>query len=288
MTPMPIAFSDSPLNLSWPTPLHAIPWGNRLDHPITSPEKVPDPVITRCNPVIVEGLNLIAKHLPCRHRIFHPGDSVYLAAQPFSNLHIVHSGLLKLVNRAPDGHQQVVALRFKGDWLGFDGIAEQRHTCEAVALDISEVWTISYASLVAVGQDHPVIIAALHAAISQDMASMRKRLVAHHTLTMHARVAQFLLYWSNSLAQRGLHSDRFKLRLSREEIGSYLGLTLESISRSISHLVREGLICFDDKGRRDLKIPDSAALDVFVTKSLTPLSEGSPRLTPALDGVTSI
>ncbi|MDO9004226.1 MAG: Crp/Fnr family transcriptional regulator [Aquabacterium sp.] len=252
---MPTAFSDPKFDSARPAP------------------PPPSFDVWRCDPLIGEGLSIIEKHLPCRRQIVYPGQTIHSVGQPFSNLHIVHSGLIKLLHFSQDGRQQVVALRFKGDWLGFDGMADQQHTCEAVALDISEIWTVSYAAVLAASQDHPAVLSALHKAISEDMTGMQERFMSHCTLHADARVAEFLLQWSSSLAKRGLHPDQFRLRLSREEIGSYLGITLESVSRSISLLVREGLIGFHGKGRRDLKILGTEALAEFVEAGLTSATE---------------
>lgn len=239
---------------------HLMNWRPRLDQARDSQSPLVPREERSVRPVFAEDLELIASHIPCRRRIAHPGEFIYYAGQPLSDLYIVHSGLIKLVNFSHDGRQQVVDLRFKGDWLGFDGIAQQRHGCEAVALDVSEIWSFSYASLLSSGQSHPALLVALHKALSQDMTCMYEHLMSCCTLPAQARVAQFLLRWSDSLGQRGLYADRFRLRLSREEIGSYLGITLESVSRAISHLVRQGVICFDGKGRRDLKILNTDAL----------------------------
>ncbi|CAH0351745.1 Crp/Fnr family transcriptional regulator [Aquabacterium sp. CECT 9606] len=255
---MSIPFASS-LTQSHNTAPPLIPFGHGLD----GASSLRSPLIPseeRLTSLRCKDLELIARYIPCRRRIIHPDELVYLAGQPFSDLNIVHSGLIKLVNLSADGRQQVVDLRFKGDWLGFDGIAQQRHSCEAVALDVTDIWSFSYASLLASSQTHPGVLAALHKALSQDMTCMQDRLMSCCTLPAQARVAQFLLHWSNSLGQRGLCSDRFKLRLSREEIGSYLGITLESVSRAISYLVRQGVISFDGKGRRDLYILDADAL----------------------------
>ncbi len=74
-----------------------------------------------------------------------------------------------------------------------------------------------------------------------------------------------------ALALRGLRNDQIMLRMTRAEIGSYLGLTLETVSRALSRLAREGLIGFVDKGRRDIHIPDVRALEGFVQQCLAPV-----------------
>ena len=90
------------------------------------------------------------------------------------------------------------------------------------------------------------------------------------TLTAEARVADFLRFWAESIAQRGLRTDQFTLRMSRAEMGNYLGMTLETVSRSLSRLAREHLIQFAERGRRDIRIPCVEALQGFVSRSLSP------------------
>jgi CRP/FNR family transcriptional regulator len=84
------------------------------------------------------------------------------------------------------------------------------------------------------------------------------------TLPADARVADFLRYWADSLACRGLRTDQITLRMTRAEIGNYLGMSLETVSRALSKLARLGLISFTEKGRRDVCIPDVRALDAFI------------------------
>ena len=80
------------------------------------------------------------------------------------------------------------------------------------------------------------------------------------TLPADARVADFLRYWADSLARSGLRTDQITLRMTRAEIGNYLGMTLETVSRALSQLARDKVIGFAEKGRRDVHIPDVAAL----------------------------
>jgi CRP/FNR family transcriptional regulator len=92
------------------------------------------------------------------------------------------------------------------------------------------------------------------------------------TLPADARVAEFLRRWAESMARRGMRHDQITLCMTRAEIGNYLGLTLESVSRALSRLARGGLIGFAEKGRRELRIPDVAALSRFVQRSVAPSS----------------
>jgi CRP/FNR family transcriptional regulator len=90
------------------------------------------------------------------------------------------------------------------------------------------------------------------------------------TLPADARVADFLRYWADSLAKRGMRTDQFTLRMTRAEIGNYLGMTLETVSRALSKLARDKVIAFAEKGRRDVHIPDVRALSAFVQRCLAP------------------
>ena len=106
--------------------------------------------------------------------------------------------------------------------------------------------------------------------MSREVGHDRESLMSVCTLPADARVADFLRYWAESLADRGLRTDQFTLRMTRAEIGNYLGMTLETVSRALSKLARDKVIAFTEKGRRDVNIPDIGALSAFVQRCLTP------------------
>lgn len=220
-----------------------------------------------------ETLATLSGALAPERRVVHAGDAIYRAGQRFDDLHILNSGLCKVVVLAADGREQLVALKLRGDWLGFDGIAEGRYTCDAVAVDTGEVWTLRYDALVAAGARQPALIRLLHEAMSREIGRDRDSLMSVCTLPAQARVADFLRTWVEALAGSGLRTDLFTLRLTRAEIGNCLGLTLETVSRALSSLARAGLIRFVEKGRRDIGIPSIDALAAFVHASLTPTSD---------------
>ena len=101
----------------------------------------------------------------------HAGDTVYQAGQRFSHLHILNSGMVKVVNLSNDGREQVVGLKFRGDWLGFDGIAGGQHACDTVAMDTGEVWSFRYDALLAACTTQPALLKLLHEAMSREIAS---------------------------------------------------------------------------------------------------------------------
>lgn len=213
---------------------------------------------------ISETLRLIAAAVQPKRRIVHAGDVIYRAGDRFEQLHILNSGFFKLISMSSDGREQVVGLRFRGDWLGFSAIAQGCYGCDAIALDTAEVWSVRYDTLLQACASHPELMAVIHEAMSQEILRDRESLVAICTLPADARVATFLHYWADSLAVRGLRADQFSLRLTRAEIGNYLGLTLETVSRVLSRLARAELIAFNEKSRRDISIPDFHALAAYV------------------------
>jgi len=219
---------------------------------------------------IGEQLALVERSVAIQRRIVRAGEAVYQAGTRFTHLYIVNAGFFKVVSLSSDGREQIVSLQYRGDWLGFDGIAEGSHDCDAFALDTGEVWAISYAALLQAGAGQPALMGVLHQAMSREIAHDRSSLLSVCTLPADARVADFLHTWAGALSSRGLRTDQMTMRMTRAEIGNYLGVTLETVSRALSRLDRSGLIRFLDKGRRELRIPDVGALGEFVQGNLAP------------------
>ena len=209
-------------------------------------------------------LALVERHLPFTRRSLHAGDRVQSAGEPFKCLHLVHFGSVKTMVVTASGCQQVAGLHIKGDWVGFDGIFTGLCASDAFAMDTSEIWTLPYLVLLKTAERIPELVHALFAAMSGQLARDREWRFALATLPADTRMADFLRCWAQALALRELRTDHFTLRLTRAEIGNYLGMTLETASRSFSRLVALGLISFDDKGRRHFAIPDVGALVAYV------------------------
>lgn len=220
---------------------------------------------------VSEGLLRLDAALAPQRRVVHAGDVIHRSGERFATLWVLNTGVAKIVNLTVDGREQVVGLKFRGDWLGFDGIAHGRHSCDAVAMDTGEVWSFRYDALMAACREQPMLLTMLHEAMSREIARDRDSLMSVCTLTAPARVAEFLRYWADSLAKRGLRADQITLHMTRAEIGNYLGMTLETVSRGLSKLARDNVISFAEKGRRDVHIPDVAALSAFVQRSLVPV-----------------
>lgn len=235
-----------------------------------APQRVDAELYQRASQQIADNLAVLRDTLAPQRRVVHAGDIVHSAGEQFTHLFIINAGLYKVINLTPDGREQVVGLKFRGDWLGFDGIAGQHYTCDAIAMDTGEVWMVRYDALLASAARQPLLMPLMHEAMSREIRRDRDSLMSVCTLPADARVADFLRDWADSLARRGLRTDQITLRMTRAEIGNYLGITLETVSRALSRLNKQQLIGFDGKGRRDIRIPDLAALTAFVQACLAP------------------
>ncbi len=219
---------------------------------------------------VADTLRLLNDRLLPKRRVVHAGEVVYGSGDRFDTLYVLTSGSFKMVNLSADGREQVVSLKFRGDWLGFDGIAAGAYSCDAVAMDTGEVLAIRYQHLLSASVACPALLTALHEAMSREIGRERDSLMSVCTLPADARVAEFLRYWADSLARSGMRCDQITLRMTRAEIGNYLGMTLETVSRALSKLARFDVISFAEKGRRDIRIPDVAALSGFIQRCLEP------------------
>jgi CRP/FNR family transcriptional regulator len=215
-------------------------------------------------PHIAADLELLLASIAVARRVVRAGDVVFEAGSDFEALYVVNAGFFKTVSASEDGREQIVALSFKGDWLGCDGIAAGRYGCDVVAIDTGEVWAVHYGALLCACVAHPQLMQLLHCAMSREIGRDRDFMVSLCTLPADARVAHFLRYWADALAQRGLRTDNITLRMSRAEIGNYLGMTLETVSRALSRLARVDVIRFNETSRRDIHIPRVEALVSFI------------------------
>ena len=110
--------------------------------------------------LIADRLALVEASVPVQRRVLRAGAAVYQAGHRFTHLYIINSGFYKVMTLSHDGREQIVSLKYRGDWLGFDGIAGERHECDAIAMDTGEVWAVSYASLLEAGVDRPKLLCA--------------------------------------------------------------------------------------------------------------------------------
>jgi CRP/FNR family transcriptional regulator len=216
---------------------------------------------------IAEDLRLVTELAPAQRRVIKAGQTLFRPGQTMASVYLVSTGMFKSTTLSADGREKVIGFHSRGSWLGFEALAEGRHADEMVALDIAEVVEVDYEALLDAGSRYPALMRLVLRAMSREQARQRESLLAMGTLCADARVADFLFDWAEAVSAAGLRTDPLKLRMTRADIGSYLGLTLETVSRAFSRLHRDDLIRVDESSRRDIRIPHVGALARFVQQS---------------------
>lgn len=190
---------------------------------------------------------------PLRRRV-QSRQALFLAGQPCRSLFLVHAGYFKTCMASADGRERVTGLRMRGDVLGLESLGLDAYACDAVALDLAEVWELPVSSLDGVD---PASQACLSAQLAAQVRRDWNCMLATGTLTAEQRVIDFLFDLSTRHAQLGFSPNSLDVRMSRAEIGSYLSLQLETVTRALSHLQSLGLISVD---RRRITLVDQPAL----------------------------
>ena len=180
------------------------------------------------------------------------GDHLYRAGALLASLYAVRSGTLKSCVLHEDGREQVAGFHMMGDILGLDAIGGGRHMCDIVALEDCEVCEIPFAGLEQLSRELPSLQHQLHRILSREIARDYGVMLLLGSMKAEERLAAFLLNLSQRFAARGYSATEFHLRMTREEIGSYLGLKLETISRVLSRFQHDGLIKVHHKHLRIL------------------------------------
>ena len=177
-----------------------------------------------------------------RRRPVRRGESLYRAGATLESIYAIRTGFLKSSVLHEDGREQVAGFHMMGDVMGLDAISTGQHLCDAVALEDSEICEISLAMLEQLSRDIPSLQQHFHRIMSREIVRDHGVMLLLGTMRAEERLAAFLLNLSQRFAARGYSPREFHLRMTREEIGSYLGLKLETISRALSRFQEEGLL----------------------------------------------
>lgn len=179
------------------------------------------------------------------------GASLYHNGDGFESLYAVRSGVFKTVGTSRQGDEKITGFHLSGELLGLEAISSGRHGYSAVALEDSEVCAIPFAQLERLAMAIPALQHQLLRVISGDISRDQGLMLLLGSMTAEQRLAAFLLSLSRRHQRLGYSANRFMLRMTREEIGNYLGLTLETVSRLLSRFQREGLLAVQ---QRDVEI----------------------------------
>ena len=179
--------------------------------------------------------------------LFHEGDD-------FQFLYAVRSGTFKSRLLLADGREQVNGFCMAGEILGLDGVAYGTHASSAIALEDADVCVISYSHLMELAASNAGLLQVIARMMSREILREHRLITLLGSLNAEERLAAFLLNLSHRLKVRGYSAVEFHLRMSRAEIGSYLGMTLETVSRTFSAFQQLNLLEVDKRHIRLLNI----------------------------------
>ncbi len=188
------------------------------------------------------------------HRRLKAGQALYRSGEIFGAVYLVRTGFVKTVVLLEDGREQVTGLHMAGEMLGMDGLASGRHASDAIALDDSEICVVPYDRLESLSHEAREVQRHLHRLFSYEIVREQRMMLLLGSMRAEERVSAFLLNLSERLTARGYSPCDFVLRLTREEIGSLLGMKLETVSRIFSKFQKTGLIEIDGKHVRIVSI----------------------------------
>ncbi len=191
-----------------------------------------------------------------RHKVAR-GDKLFQAGDRFAAIYAVWTGFFKTCVASKDGREQVTGFQMGGELIGLDGIDSRCHEVDAVALEDSQVCVIPYTDFEALAQEVNSLQQQFHRIMSHEIVRNHGVMLLLGSMHADERVAAFLLNLTHRLRTRGFSSSAIVLRMSREEIGSYLGLKLETVSRTFSKFQANGLLFVR---HRQIQITDPVGL----------------------------
>ena len=170
------------------------------------------------------------------------GQALYRSGETFDAVYLVRTGFVKSVVLLEDGREQITSLCMPGEMLGMDGLSSGRHASDAIALGDGEVCVVPYHRLENLGCEARSIQCKLHRMFSQEIVREQRMMLMLGSMGADERVATFLLNLSSRFNALGYSPSEFVLRMTRDEIGSLLGMKLETVSRIFSKFQRNALI----------------------------------------------
>lgn len=217
-----------------------------------------------------------------RRRRLEKGEKLFTTGDPFKNLYAVHFGHFKSFRINPCGDQQVVGFHMTGEVLGLDAIGAGHHHSTSVALEDSEICEIPFARLDELFTELPQMQRHFHRLMSQEIMREQSAMMFLGSMMAEQRLALFLLNMGKLYAARGYSPTAFQLRMSREDIGNYLGMTIESVSRLLLRFKEKGWLRVQ---QREVALLDRASIEALASgmASAEPIAT-RPRRVPAARG----
>ena len=203
--------------------------------------------------VCLEDMSRVESIVYARRRLKR-GEALFAAGDEFRAVYAVRSGFFKTCLVDGDGREQVTGFFMGGELLGMDGLGSGRYNGTAVALEDSEVCVMPYALIEKMAREIPELQRHLHSVLAREIVRDHGVMMLLGSMRAEERLAAFLTNLSKRFVRRGYSASDFHLRMTRDEIGSYLGLKLETVSRLFSQFQKDGLIEVEQKHVRILDI----------------------------------
>lgn len=193
-----------------------------------------------------------------RQRTLKRGDYLFRTGDPYRAVSALCSGSAKTCTTNDDGAVQVLSFHFPGELVGLCGLSAQQHLCDAVALETSEVCDVPLGRLFEVVEQSPAVRQFMYRLFGEELQHQHRLMQPLVGKTAASeRLAAYLLSMIQRYESRGLPSREIRLTMSRHDIGNYLGLAKETVSRLLSRFEEDGLI---DVRARKLRVNDLARL----------------------------
>ncbi|MFC5520979.1 fumarate/nitrate reduction transcriptional regulator Fnr [Polaromonas jejuensis] len=189
------------------------------------------------------------------------GMSLFHNGEKFTSLYAIRTGFFKTSVTAEDGRDQVTGFQMAGEIIGLDGIVNDRHTCDAIALEDAEVCVMPFDRIEEISREVNALQHHVHKIMSREIVRDHGVMLLLGSMRAEERLAAFLLNLVQRLQARGFSRSELVLRMTREEIGSYLGMKLETVSRTFSKFADDGLV---EVKQRHIQIRDAEALKRIV------------------------
>jgi CRP/FNR family transcriptional regulator len=189
------------------------------------------------------------------------GENLFRNGDKFHSLFAIRTGFFKTRISAEDGRDQVTGFQMAGEIIGLDGIVSDHHTCDAVALEDAEVCVMPFDRIEELSREITSLQRHVHKIMSREIVRENGVMLLLGSMRAEERLAAFLLNLVQRLHARGFSQSELVLRMTREEIGSYLGLKLETVSRTFSKFAEDGII---EVKQRHVRIMNADALKLIV------------------------
>lgn len=195
-----------------------------------------------------------------RSRPIQPGEHIYRTGDEFNSIFAVRSGSIKTYLLDDEGVEQVTGFYLPGEILGFDGIGTNNHGCNMVALETSTVCEIPFERIEELALNIPILQRHFFQLMSQQIESDHKMMMTLSKKSAEGKVATLLQSLSRRYGRRNLSTSSLRLPMSRMDIGNFLGLTIETVSRTFSKLQKEKVIGVDGREVKILNMDELQAI----------------------------